>query len=68
MTELPPTFATQGPPPFDANLPKLTEADVAYIANALPDLSVDIPSYDMDSTVQFFQQRYDIFEKIVLNS
>ncbi|KAJ8729559.1 hypothetical protein PYW08_001140 [Mythimna loreyi] len=57
MTELPPTFATQGPPTFDANLPKLTEADVAYIANAFPVLSEDIPSYDMDSTVQFFQQR-----------
>lgn len=58
MTELPPTFATQAPPTFDANLPKLTEADVEYIANAFPDLAKDVPSYDMDATVQFFQQRY----------
>uniref|UniRef100_A0A2A4KA47 RB1-inducible coiled-coil protein 1 n=1 Tax=Heliothis virescens TaxID=7102 RepID=A0A2A4KA47_HELVI len=57
MTELPPAFATQGPPTFDASLPKLTEADVAYIANAFPDLSKDIPNYDMEATVQFFQQR-----------
>nr|XP_049706609.1 RB1-inducible coiled-coil protein 1 isoform X2 [Helicoverpa armigera]XP_049708218.1 RB1-inducible coiled-coil protein 1-like isoform X2 [Helicoverpa armigera] len=57
MTELPPAFATQGPPTFDASLPKLTDADVAYIANAFPDLSKDIPNYDMESTVQFFQQR-----------
>ncbi|KAH9645205.1 hypothetical protein HF086_005750 [Spodoptera exigua] len=57
MCELPPTFATQAPPIFDANLPKLTEADVDYITHEFPDLCDDIPSYDMDSTVQFFQQR-----------
>ncbi|CAD0196283.1 unnamed protein product [Chrysodeixis includens] len=57
MTELPPTFATQAPPTFDANLPKLTEADVEYIATAFPDLAKDVPTYDMDATVQFFQQR-----------
>lgn len=57
MSELPPTFATQAPPIFDANLPKLTEADVDYITNQFPDLCEDMPNYDMDSTVQFFQQR-----------
>ncbi|XP_035445915.2 RB1-inducible coiled-coil protein 1-like isoform X4 [Spodoptera frugiperda] len=57
MSELPPTFATQAPPIFDANLPKLTEADVDYITHQFPDLCEDVPNYDMDSTVQFFQQR-----------
>lgn len=60
MTELPPAFATQTPPTFDAQLPKLTEADVEYIANEFPDLTQDIPTYNMDATVLFFQQRYGI--------
>lgn len=63
MTELPPTFATQAPPVFDARLPKLTEADVEYISNAFPQLAEDVPNYDMEATVKFFQQRY-----VVLNS
>ncbi|XP_075992089.1 autophagy-related 17 isoform X2 [Anticarsia gemmatalis] len=57
MSELPPVFATQAPPLFDANLPKLTDSDVEFIANAFPELANEVPSYDMDATVQFFQQR-----------
>lgn len=58
MAELPPAFATQSPPPFDANLPKLTDSDVEFVANAFPDLAKEVPIYDMNETVQFFQQRY----------
>lgn len=58
MAELPPAFATQSPPPFDANLPKLTDSDVEFVANAFPDLAKEVPVYDMNETVQFFQQRY----------
>ncbi|CAB3249818.1 unnamed protein product [Arctia plantaginis] len=57
MTEFPPAFATQSPPPFDANLPKLTDSDVEFVANAFPDLAKEVPAYDMNDTVQFFQQR-----------
>lgn len=57
MTELPPVFATQAPPVFDANLPKLTDSDVQYIANAFPELANEVPSVDMEATVQFFHQR-----------
>lgn len=61
MTELPPTFATQAPPVFDARLPHLTEEDVEYIAEAFPEYAKDVPNYDMESTVKFFQQRFVIF-------
>ncbi|XP_049871994.1 RB1-inducible coiled-coil protein 1 isoform X2 [Pectinophora gossypiella] len=57
MTELPPTFATQAPPLFDAKLPKLTDEDVEYIASTFPEFVNDVPNYDMETTVQFFQQR-----------
>lgn len=57
MTELPPAFATQTPPVFDARLPKLSEEDVEYIANTFPELAKDVPNYDMEMIVKFFQQR-----------
>ncbi|XP_038222835.1 RB1-inducible coiled-coil protein 1 isoform X1 [Zerene cesonia] len=57
MTDLPPTFATQAPPTFDSKLPKLTNEDVEFVSSAFPELAKDVPKYDMDSTVKFFQQR-----------
>lgn len=66
MTELPPPFATQAPPVFDARLPKLTYADVDYISNAFAHLSKDIPVYDMTSTLQFFQQRYCCYDCLLV--
>ncbi|XP_037298027.1 RB1-inducible coiled-coil protein 1 isoform X2 [Manduca sexta] len=60
MTEIPPAFATQAPPPFDERLPKLTDADVEYIASAFPELAKDVPNYDMESTIKFFQQRISV--------
>ncbi|KAM3962789.1 LOW QUALITY PROTEIN: autophagy-related 17 [Aphomia sociella] len=63
MTELPPAFATQAPPPFDARLPQLTAADVDCIASALPQLASDVPAYDMEPTIKFFQQRVHIAEQ-----
>ncbi|CAH0749126.1 unnamed protein product [Diatraea saccharalis] len=62
MTELPPSFATQAPPVFDARLPKLTEVDVEFISNAFPQLASDVPSYDMESIVKFFRQRLNASE------
>lgn len=58
MTDLPPPFATQAPPNFDERLPKLTAEDVEFVADAFPDLEADVPKYDMDLVVKFFQQRY----------
>ncbi|XP_072936343.1 RB1-inducible coiled-coil protein 1-like isoform X1 [Epargyreus clarus] len=57
MTELPPAFATQAPPAFDARLPTITQEDVEFISNAFPLLAADVPKYDMEATVKFFQQR-----------
>ncbi|XP_063376066.1 RB1-inducible coiled-coil protein 1 [Cydia fagiglandana] len=57
MTELPPAFATQSPPAFDARLPQVTDEDVQLIATAFPQLAKDVPNYDMETTVKFFQQR-----------
>ncbi|KAL0894622.1 hypothetical protein ABMA27_013184 [Loxostege sticticalis] len=62
MTDLPPTFATQVPPEFDARLPKLSEEDVEFIANAFPHLAKDVPSCDMESVVKFFRQRLNASE------
>ncbi|XP_045510745.1 RB1-inducible coiled-coil protein 1 isoform X2 [Colias croceus] len=62
MTDLPPTFATQAPPTFDSKLPKLTSEDVEFVANAFPELAKDVPKYDMDATVKFFQQRLSTSE------
>ncbi|CAH2988589.1 unnamed protein product [Chilo suppressalis] len=62
MTELPPAFATQSPPVFDARLPKLTEEDVEFISNAFPQLASDVPTYDMESIVKFFRQRLNASE------
>lgn len=61
MTELPPAFATQTPSTFDGKLPQLTDEDVEYIATAFPQLAEAVPSFDMESTVRFFQQRYVAF-------
>ncbi|XP_053624593.1 RB1-inducible coiled-coil protein 1 isoform X2 [Plodia interpunctella] len=57
MTDLPPPFATQAPSVFDAKLPKLTETDVEFISNSFPQLTEEVPKYDMEATVKFFQQR-----------
>nr|XP_032529594.1 RB1-inducible coiled-coil protein 1 isoform X3 [Danaus plexippus plexippus] len=57
MTDLPPPFATQAPSLYDSRLPELTDTDVEYISEALPDWTSDVPKYDMESTVKFFQQR-----------
>ncbi|XP_073941535.1 autophagy-related 17 isoform X2 [Choristoneura fumiferana] len=57
MTELPPAFATQSPPVFDAKLPQVTDDDVELISRTFPQLASDVPSYDMETTVKFFQQR-----------
>ncbi|XP_060802696.1 RB1-inducible coiled-coil protein 1 isoform X2 [Amyelois transitella] len=57
MTELPPPFATQAPPVFDAKLPRITDTDVEYIAKSFPHLTEEVPKYDMDATVKFFEQR-----------
>ncbi|CAG9567347.1 unnamed protein product [Danaus chrysippus] len=57
MTDLPPPFATQAPSIYDSRLPELTDTDVEYISEALPDWTSDVPKYDMESTVKFFQQR-----------
>lgn len=57
MSELPPPFATQAPPAYDARLPNLTDADVRYIFNAFDHLAKDVPYHDMESTLQFFRQR-----------
>ncbi|KAI5635969.1 autophagy-related protein 11 domain-containing protein [Phthorimaea operculella] len=62
MTELPPAFATQAPPLFDNKLPKLTDEDVEFVSSTFPDLAKDVPSYDMEATVKFFQQRLSASE------
>lgn len=56
MGDMPPPFATDAPTLFDSRLPKLTEIDAEYVSNIFPDLSKDIPKYDMDSVVQYFKQ------------
>lgn len=58
MTELPPAFATQAPPAFDARLPTITQEDVDFISNAFPLLAADVPQYGMEATVKFFRQMY----------
>ncbi|CAG5056660.1 unnamed protein product, partial [Parnassius apollo] len=57
MSDLPPTFATQAPPAFDARLPKITDEDVQLISNTFQELAQDVPHYDMEAAVKFFQQR-----------
>ncbi|XP_028039765.1 RB1-inducible coiled-coil protein 1 isoform X1 [Bombyx mandarina] len=57
LTDLPPAFSTQAPPVFDDRLPKITDTDVEFILNSFPDLAKDVPQYDMEATVKFFQQR-----------
>ncbi|XP_013181334.1 PREDICTED: RB1-inducible coiled-coil protein 1 isoform X1 [Papilio xuthus] len=57
MTELPPAYATQAPPVFDARLPNISDEDVDYISNTFPELAKDVPQYDMETTVKFFHQR-----------
>lgn len=57
MTDLPPQFATQAPPIFDAKLPKLSDEDVEFVSKTFPELSNDIPKQDMGATVKFFKQR-----------
>ncbi|CAK1549757.1 unnamed protein product [Leptosia nina] len=60
MADLPPPFATQAPLPFDVKLPKLTNEDVEFVSSTFPDVAKDIPKYDMEGTVKFFQQRLSI--------
>ncbi|XP_026487312.1 RB1-inducible coiled-coil protein 1 isoform X1 [Vanessa tameamea] len=62
MTDLPPPFATQAPPAFDAKLPKLTDEDVEFISESFPDLGIDVPKYNMELIVKFFQQRLNSSE------
>ncbi|XP_028155834.1 RB1-inducible coiled-coil protein 1 isoform X4 [Ostrinia furnacalis] len=62
MTDLPPIFATQVPPEFDARLPKLSDEDVEYIATSFPNLAKDVPISDMESVVRFFRQRLNASE------
>lgn len=66
MTELPPPFATQAPPVFDGRLPQLTDADVEYIAKEFSKLAEEVPQYDMDATVRFFQQRLVFYKNAVV--
>ncbi|CAH0726558.1 unnamed protein product, partial [Brenthis ino] len=62
MTDLPPPFATQAPQPFDLKLPQLTNEDVELVTTSFPDLATDVPKYDMDVIVKFFQQRLSASE------
>ncbi|XP_041974163.1 RB1-inducible coiled-coil protein 1 isoform X2 [Aricia agestis] len=59
MSDLPPHFATQSPPTFDAKLPQLSDEDVEFISKTFPELSEEVPKYDMDATVKFFRQRIE---------
>ncbi|XP_045484758.1 RB1-inducible coiled-coil protein 1 isoform X3 [Pieris rapae] len=62
ITDMPPTFATQAPPPFDGKLPKLTNEDVEFVTQTFPELAKDVPKYDMEAIVKFFQQRLSATE------
>ncbi|CAF4767829.1 unnamed protein product [Pieris macdunnoughi] len=62
ITDMPPTFATQAPPAFDGKLPKLTNEDVDFVTQTFPALAKDVPKYDMEATVKFFQQRLSASE------
>ncbi|XP_045518516.1 RB1-inducible coiled-coil protein 1 isoform X3 [Pieris brassicae] len=62
ITDMPPTFATQAPPPFDGKLPKLTSEDVEFVTQTFPALAKDVPKYDMEAIVKFFQQRLSASE------
>ncbi|CAH2066391.1 unnamed protein product, partial [Iphiclides podalirius] len=57
MTDLPPPFATQPPPAFDSRLPGISDEDVDSICTTFPELARDVPRFDMEATVKFFQQR-----------
>ncbi|XP_047509806.1 RB1-inducible coiled-coil protein 1 isoform X3 [Pieris napi] len=68
ITDMPPTFATQAPPPFDGKLPKLTNEDVEFVTQTFPALAKDVPKYDMQATVKFFQQRLSASEEKTIDT
>ncbi|XP_074031330.1 autophagy-related 17 [Leptinotarsa decemlineata] len=42
MNDIPPEFATRPPPPFDEEMPDITEEDIIFLKGALPDMTENI--------------------------
>lgn len=57
LEDMPPSFATQPPEPFDDSLPKLTVEDIETLKNQLPKLELLLSVPDTASITQFFFSR-----------
>ncbi|KAF6214202.1 hypothetical protein GE061_008941 [Apolygus lucorum] len=57
LEDSPPPFATQAPPLFDSELPKLTLDDIEKLRRDLPDLALSISVPDLSQITQFFLNR-----------
>ncbi|XP_014260656.1 RB1-inducible coiled-coil protein 1 isoform X2 [Cimex lectularius] len=57
LEDSPPPFATQAPPLFDSELPKLSIDDVDRLRSELPDLALSLSIPDLNTITQFFLNR-----------
>ncbi|BES88329.1 Autophagy-related protein 11 [Nesidiocoris tenuis] len=57
LEDSPPPFATQAPPLFDSELPKLTLDDIENLRSDLPDLALSLSVPDLSQITQFFLNR-----------
>ncbi|XP_024214865.1 RB1-inducible coiled-coil protein 1 isoform X2 [Halyomorpha halys] len=57
LEDMPPSFATQPPEPFDDSLPKLTVEDIETLKTQLPKLELLLSVPDTASITQFFLSR-----------
>ncbi|XP_066138887.1 RB1-inducible coiled-coil protein 1 isoform X2 [Euwallacea fornicatus] len=54
MEDMPPPFAIEAPPMFDAKLPQISEEDLERLRQALPDFSEHLTVPDMSHVINFF--------------
>ncbi|XP_021922149.1 RB1-inducible coiled-coil protein 1 isoform X2 [Zootermopsis nevadensis] len=54
MEDLPPSFATQAPVPFDLDLPQITIEDIDWLHAQLPELTFSVSGPDLETITQFF--------------
>ncbi|XP_066254084.1 RB1-inducible coiled-coil protein 1 isoform X3 [Euwallacea similis] len=54
MEDMPPPFAIEAPPMFDAKLPQISEEDLERLRQGLPDFSEHLTVPDMSHVISFF--------------
>lgn len=60
MGDVPPAFAIEAPPMFDAKLPGITEEDVEKLRKEVPEFAENLTLPDMNHVVSFFMGRLSV--------